>query len=199
MIQTQNKFMLMKILIVVLSLFLITITSAYPADYTYLNCNNLDDESVTCELRKNEFYGVLNHLKIELNLQSIDISKTSVERCVYMDPTLKNSEGETFEQCYLRGGTITINTYEIYLLSENNSFLLVRMTNDAFIISQRETTKHVERIKQKITNLLNGTDKTTYEYENKHYSYGISFLTFFIAWIGFWYLQKKENEFQDYN
>ena len=193
MIQTQNKFILMKILIVVLSLFLITITSAYPADYTYLSCNNLDNDSVTCELRKKELYGLLNHLKIEFPLQSIDISKTSVERCLF------STRDETYEECYLHGDTIAINTYKIYLLSKNNSFLLDSIRNDTFVTSQRETTRNVERIKQKITNLLNRTEKTTYEYENNHYSYAISFITFFIAWITLWYLQKIENEVQNHN
>ena len=110
----KKYFIYLKILIVFVSLLLITITSFYPADYTHLSCQNNQSDNVVCVLKKKEFYGLLNHLKIEFNLQSIDISKTSIEQCLLS----RRSATSTLKDCYQSGDTITINTYKIYLQSE---------------------------------------------------------------------------------
>lgn len=188
---SKNKFIYLRIVIIIFSLLLIILSLIYPSSDTRIMCTRETKNSVICQLKKREFYGLLNNSTVKFPLSEINIQKKSWQKCI------TSVRDETLEECYNHGDTMTINTYKIYLLSNNSNFLLETISNDTFIASLRNTNKYIENTKQKIENLLNGIGESSYEYEKTRYSYAISIITFFLACIALWYVKQAENKADD--
>ena len=93
---------------------MIIFSSVFPANYTHFICERNDDNNVTCQGKRIEYYGLLNNSTVKFPLSGINIEKKSKEKCI------TSVRDETLQECYRHGDTITINTYKIYLLSSNN-------------------------------------------------------------------------------
>ena len=75
MLKTKNKFVYLRIAIIIFSLLVIIFSSIFPANYAHFICERNNDDDITCQAKRREFYGLLNNSTVKFPLTGIEVKE----------------------------------------------------------------------------------------------------------------------------